>query len=67
MRADWSEFVHRVHEFPGLNLGQRLGNVTVEIYVYPQFSETSRPAVGPTKPPAQWIQGFDPGDEVAGA
>jgi hypothetical protein len=30
MRVDWLEFVLRVHEFPGLNLGQKLANVTEE-------------------------------------
>ena len=28
MRVDWLEFVIRVHEFLGLNLGQRMANVT---------------------------------------
>jgi len=31
MRADWLEFVRRVHEFPGLNLGQKQVNVTEEV------------------------------------
>jgi len=35
MRADWLEFVRRVHEITGLNLGKRLVNVTEElIYIF---------------------------------
>jgi hypothetical protein len=65
MMADWLEFVRRVLEFPGFNLGQRLANVTEEFVLNLQFSETSRPAVGPTKLPIQGTPGFVPGDGVA--
>jgi len=41
MRIEWLEFVLRVHEFPGLNLGQKLANVTEEFVftlIYPKCS-----------------------------
>jgi hypothetical protein len=31
------------------------------------FLRPSRPAVGPTQPPVQWVSGFLPGGKVAGA
>jgi len=31
------------------------------------FSKTSRPVLGPTQPPVQWVVGFFPGDKAADA
>jgi hypothetical protein len=41
MMADWLEFVRRVLEFPGFNLGQRLANVTEEFVLI--LSSPKRP------------------------
>jgi hypothetical protein len=43
----------------GFDSWQRLG-----IFL---FTTASRPALGPTQPPIQWVQGAFPGSKAAGA
>jgi hypothetical protein len=51
----------------GIATGYGLDGSGIESPWRQDFSQLSRPALGPTQPPVQWVPGFSGGRRAAGA
>jgi hypothetical protein len=51
----------------GISTGYGLDGPGIESRWGQDFSHTSRPAMGPTQPPVQWVPGLSRGGKTAGA